>query len=283
MLWHPKTLQNLAMYNVFFIFGRFSIAGKLPKWPKIPFQYPLALRHPKILEKCRKHHRILVSVRNRFWPPPAKADIATAILTNVIEHLVLLFCPPISTPSPPKRCGRIFFVFCFFVFHWFWGIFGPRLQKPRENKKRPMERVWGEAGQVTWGETFFFPWVLEHLWAKVAKTSRKKVSTLGEGLKKNWTGDLKWFPKFTWWIITSHTWLLVFGFWFYHGFGAFWAKRGHKLRWFGPVGFNLRAVSAQLVSKVMQLRHVWMQIGFNVRSLVLRAGPGHTVGNTAYH
>ena len=107
MLWHPKTLQNLAMYNIFFIFGRFSIAGKLPKWPKIQFQYPLALRHPKIPEKCRKHHRILVSVRNRFWAPPAKADIATAILTNVIEHLVLLFCPPISTPSPPKRCGRI--------------------------------------------------------------------------------------------------------------------------------------------------------------------------------
>ena len=77
----------------FFIFGRFSIAGKLPKWPKIPFQYPLALRHPKILEKCRKHHRILVSVRDRFWPPPAKADIATAILTNVIEHLVLLLPP----------------------------------------------------------------------------------------------------------------------------------------------------------------------------------------------
>ena len=103
MLWHPKTLQNLAMYNVFFIFGRFSIAGKLPKWPKIPFQYPLGLRHPKILEKCRKHHRILVSVRDRFWglvsvrnrfcPPPAKADIATAILTNVIEHLVLLLPP----------------------------------------------------------------------------------------------------------------------------------------------------------------------------------------------
>ena len=107
MLWHPKTLQNLAMYHVFFIFGRFSIAGKLPKWLKIPFQYPRALRHSKILEKCRKHHRILVSVRNRFWAPPAKADIATAILTNVIEHLVLLFCPPISTPSPPKRCGRI--------------------------------------------------------------------------------------------------------------------------------------------------------------------------------
>ena len=88
-----KNPAKSCMYNVFFIFGRFSIAGKLPKWPKIPFQCPLALRHPKILEKCRKHHRILVSVRNRFWPPPAKADIATAILTNVIEHLVLLLPP----------------------------------------------------------------------------------------------------------------------------------------------------------------------------------------------
>ena len=87
--------QNRAMYNVFFIFGRFSLAGKLPKWPKIPFQYPLALRYPKILEKSRKHHQGLVSVRNRLWPPPppAKADIATAILTNVIEHLVLLLPP----------------------------------------------------------------------------------------------------------------------------------------------------------------------------------------------
>ena len=110
-LWHPKTLQNLAMYNVFFIFGRFSIAGKLPKWPKIPFQYPLALRHSKILEKCRKHHRILVSVRNRFWgpPPPAKADIATAILTNVIEHLVWLF-PPNKHAFTAKAVWADFFL-----------------------------------------------------------------------------------------------------------------------------------------------------------------------------
>ena len=88
-----KNPAKSCYVQCFFIFGRFSIAGKLPKWPKIPFQYPLALRHPKILEKCRKHHRILVSVRNPFWPPPAKADIATAILTNVIEHLVLLLPP----------------------------------------------------------------------------------------------------------------------------------------------------------------------------------------------
>ena len=66
-----KPCKILLCTMFFFIFGRFSIAGKLPKWPKIPFQYPLALRHPKILEKCRKHHHILVSVRNRFWAPPS--------------------------------------------------------------------------------------------------------------------------------------------------------------------------------------------------------------------
>ena len=67
-----KNPAKSCYVQCFFIFGRFSIAGKLPKWPKIPFQYPLALRRPKILEKCRKHHLILVSVRNRFWPPQLK-------------------------------------------------------------------------------------------------------------------------------------------------------------------------------------------------------------------
>ena len=32
--------------------------------------------------------KIAVSVRSRFCPPPAKADIATATLTNATEHLV---------------------------------------------------------------------------------------------------------------------------------------------------------------------------------------------------
>ena len=60
--------QNISKYRYlqcFFIFVRSSIAGSLPKWPKIPLQYPLKLRHPKIVEKNRKHHLILVSVRSR--------------------------------------------------------------------------------------------------------------------------------------------------------------------------------------------------------------------------
>ena len=61
----PKNLSKYRYLHFFFMFVRSSIAGSLPKCPKIPFQYPLKLRHPKIVEKSRKHHLILVSVRNR--------------------------------------------------------------------------------------------------------------------------------------------------------------------------------------------------------------------------
>ena len=93
MLWHPKTLQNLAMYNVFFHFWPFFHCRKATKMTQNSISIPSCAQTPKNPRKMP--------------PPPAKADIATAILTNGIEHLVLLFCPPISTPSPPKRCGRI--------------------------------------------------------------------------------------------------------------------------------------------------------------------------------
>ena len=68
-----KNLSKYRYLQCFFSFVRFSIAGSLPKWPKIP---PI----PGLGAKS-------------FLPPPAKADIATAILTNVIEHLVWLFAP----------------------------------------------------------------------------------------------------------------------------------------------------------------------------------------------
>ena len=64
---NPSTYRYL---QCFFIFVRFSIAGSLPKWRKIPFQYPLKLRHPRIVEKSRKHHLILVRCETVFAPPP---------------------------------------------------------------------------------------------------------------------------------------------------------------------------------------------------------------------
>ena len=111
-----------------------------------------------------------------------------------------------------------------------------QLQKPQENQKktknkktnkqfRPMERVWGEAGQVTWGETlwffvfFVFPWVLRRFWARVAKNSRepkktKKTKSFDpwKGLRRSWTGDMGCFFCF-----------FCF-FWFFHGFGPVFAS-----------------------------------------------------------
>ena len=65
-----KNHSKYRYLQCFFISVRFSLAGSRPKWPKIPFQYHLKLRHPKIVGKTRKHHQYEVSVRNRFWPPP---------------------------------------------------------------------------------------------------------------------------------------------------------------------------------------------------------------------
>ena len=46
--------ENLSEYRYFFsLFAGFCIAGSLPKWPKIPCQYPLKLRHPRMVEKSR--------------------------------------------------------------------------------------------------------------------------------------------------------------------------------------------------------------------------------------
>ena len=85
-----KNNSKYRYLQCFFISVRFSLAGSRPKWPKIPFQYPLKLRHPKIVEKTRKTPPIRGLGAKSFLatPPPAKADIATAISTNVIKHLV---------------------------------------------------------------------------------------------------------------------------------------------------------------------------------------------------
>ena len=111
-------LAKSCYVQCFFHFWPFFHCRKATKMTQKSISTPSCAQTPKNPRKMSKtppyfwsRCEILVSVRNRFWPPPhppAKADIATAILTNVIEHLVLLCAPPISTPSPPRRCGRIY-------------------------------------------------------------------------------------------------------------------------------------------------------------------------------
>ena len=94
MLWHPKTLQNLAMYNVFFSFlAVFPLPESYQNDPKFHFNTLLRSDTQKSSKNVENTTVFWSRCETVFAPPPAKAAIATAILTNVIEHLVLLFPP----------------------------------------------------------------------------------------------------------------------------------------------------------------------------------------------
>ena len=103
-----KNPAKSCYVQCFFHFWPFFHCRKATEMTQNSISIPSCAQTPKNLRKMSKTPPYSGLGAKPFLPPPqAKADIATAILTNVIEHLVLLFCPPISTPSPPKRCGRI--------------------------------------------------------------------------------------------------------------------------------------------------------------------------------
>ena len=94
MLWHPKTCKILLCTMFFSFLAVFPLPESYQNDPK--FHFNTLLRSDT--QKSSKN----VENTTVFWsrcetvfgpPPPAKADIATAILTNVIEHLVLLLPP----------------------------------------------------------------------------------------------------------------------------------------------------------------------------------------------
>ena len=102
-----KNLAKSCYVQCFFMFfsflAVFPLLESYQNDPKFRFNTLLGSDTQKSSKKVENTTDRLVSVRNRFWglvsvrnrfcPPPAKADIATAILTNVIEHLVLLLPP----------------------------------------------------------------------------------------------------------------------------------------------------------------------------------------------
>ena len=103
-----KNPAKSCYVQCFFHFWLFFHCRKATKMTQNSISIPSCAQTPKNPRKMSETPPYSgLGAKPFLPPPPAKADIATAILTNVIEHLVLLFCPPISTPSPPKRCGRI--------------------------------------------------------------------------------------------------------------------------------------------------------------------------------
>ena len=102
-----KNPAKSCYVQCFLHFWPFFHCRKATKMTQNSISIPSCAQTPKNPRKMSKTPPYSGLGAKPFLPPQAKVDIATAILTNVIEHLVLLFCPPISTPSPPKRCGRI--------------------------------------------------------------------------------------------------------------------------------------------------------------------------------
>ena len=99
-----KNPAKSCYVQCFFHFWPFFHCRKATKMTQNSISIPSCAQTPKNPRKMWKTPPYSgLGAKPFLAPPPAKADIATAILTNVIEHLVLLFCPPISTPSPPKR------------------------------------------------------------------------------------------------------------------------------------------------------------------------------------
>ena len=119
-----KNPAKSCYVQCFFHFWPFFHCRKATKMTQNSISIPSCAQIPKNPRKMSKTPPYSGLGAKPFLAPPAKADIATAILTNVIEHLVLLFCPPVSTPSPPKRCGRIYRWckhWCFWVLDLRWA------------------------------------------------------------------------------------------------------------------------------------------------------------------
>ena len=127
-----KNPAKSCYVQCFFHFWPFFHCRKATKMTQNSISIPSCAQTPKNPRKMSKTPPYSGLGAKPFLgpPPPAKADIATAaILTNVIEHLVLLFCPPISTPSPPKRCGRIYTSIFWVPLRWANQRCGKRLSK----------------------------------------------------------------------------------------------------------------------------------------------------------
>ena len=84
---------KILLCTMFFHFWPFFHCRKATKMTQNSISIPSCAQTPKNPRKMSKTPPYSGLGAKPFLAPPAKADIATAILTNVIEHLVLLLPP----------------------------------------------------------------------------------------------------------------------------------------------------------------------------------------------
>ena len=89
-----KNPAKSCYVQCFFHFWPFFHCRKATKMTQNSISIPSCAQTPKNPRKMSKTPPYSgLGAKPFLGPPPAKADIATAILTNVIEHLVLLLPP----------------------------------------------------------------------------------------------------------------------------------------------------------------------------------------------
>ena len=88
-----KNPAKSCYVQCFFHFWPFFHCRKATKMTQNSISIPSCAQTPKNPRKMSKTPPYSGLGAKPFLAPPAKADIATAILTNVIEHLVLLLPP----------------------------------------------------------------------------------------------------------------------------------------------------------------------------------------------
>ena len=104
-----KNPAKSCYVQCFFHFWPFFHCRKATKMTQNSISIPSCAQTPKNPRKMSKTPPYSGLGAKPFLAPPAKADIATAILTNVIEHLVLLF-PPNKHAFTAKAAWADFFV-----------------------------------------------------------------------------------------------------------------------------------------------------------------------------
>ena len=108
-----KNLAKSCYVQCFFHFWPFFHCRKATKMTQNSVSIPSWAQTPKNHRKMSKTQPYSgLGAKPFLGPPPAKADIATAILTNVIEHLVLLCAPQQARLHRQSGVGGFMYTIC---------------------------------------------------------------------------------------------------------------------------------------------------------------------------
>ena len=117
-----KNPAKSCYVQCFFHFWPFFHCRKATKMTQNSISIPSCAQTPKNPQNVENTTVFWSRCETVFAPPQAKADIATAILTNVIEHLVLLL-PPNKHAFTAKAVWADFFCFvAAFAFGAVWPL-----------------------------------------------------------------------------------------------------------------------------------------------------------------